>query len=79
MKNTPTPIRHGDRVRIKPEWQDPGDDEFVWTAVENEAGGRVRIRPVMDLQIPPSYVVTTEMIEHEGIQVCRKQSGVCGL
>ena len=59
-----TPVRRGDRVRIRPEWQDPGDDEFTWVALEDEDGGRVRIAPVMpDLCIPPNYVVTTDMIE----------------
>ena len=27
------PFRRGDRIRIRPEWQDPGDDEFGWVAV----------------------------------------------
>ncbi len=36
-------IKKGDVVRIKPEWQDEGDDEFTWVAVEDEDGGRVLI------------------------------------
>ena len=59
-----TPIKRGDRVSIKPEWQDPGDNEFAWVALEDEHGDRVRIAPIMeDTQFPPSYVVTTTMIE----------------
>ena len=59
-----TPIKQGDRVRIRPEWQDPGDDEFAWEALEDEDGGRVCIAPMMaDLQFLPHYVVTTAMIE----------------
>ncbi len=57
------PIKRGDHVRIKPEWRDPGDEEYIWIAIENEDGGRVRIAPIMDLPIPPNHVVTTEMVE----------------
>ncbi len=59
-----SPIKRGDRVRIKPEWQDPGDDKLTWVAIENENGGRVRIAPVMpDMSYPPNYVVTIDMLE----------------
>ena len=58
------PIKRGDRVRIKPQWQDPGDEEFTWVALEDEDDGRVRIAPVMPgMNYPPHYVVTTAMIE----------------
>ena len=50
-------------MRIRPEWQDPGDGEFEWYAIEDEDGGRVCIRPVMDLPIPPNSIVTTKMVE----------------
>jgi hypothetical protein len=36
-----TTIRKGDRIGIKPEWQDPGDDKFLWVGLEDEDGGRV--------------------------------------
>ncbi len=57
-------IRRGDRLRICPQWQDPGDDEIEWIALEDEDGGRVRIQPQLGLPIPPNQVVTTEMVEH---------------
>lgn len=59
------PIKRGDRIRIRPEWRDPGDDDFIWIALEDEGGGRVRIAALMDWPIPPHQVVTTNMIEHE--------------
>lgn len=34
-------INKGDIVKIKPQFQDEGDESFVWTAEENEDGGRV--------------------------------------
>ena len=63
-ESMPTRIRRGDRLRIRPEWQDPGDDEFTWIALEDEDGGRVRIAPLMpELNFPPNQVVTTGMVE----------------
>ena len=57
-------IKKGDVIKIKPEWQDAGDDLFTWIAIEDEDGGRVRIKPVgTGLSFPPNQVVTTDMIE----------------
>lgn len=59
-------IRKGDTVRIKPEWQDDGDDTFHWIAVEDEDGGRVRIQATnTGLRFPPNQVVQTSMLELE--------------
>lgn len=56
-------IRKGDTVTIKPEWQDPGDSEFRWIAVDDEEGGRVSIMPVdTGLAIPPVQTVTVDML-----------------
>lgn len=60
----PSGIKKGDPVRIKPEYQDPGDDEFEWVATEDEDGGRVRISPSnIGLNIRPNTVVTVDMLE----------------
>lgn len=56
-------IKAGDAVRIKPEWQDPGDSNYVWIALEDEDGGRVRIQPQLGLPINPNTVVPTFMLE----------------
>jgi hypothetical protein len=56
-------IKAKDTVQIKPEFQDAGDSELVWVALEDEEGGRVRIAPVnTGMQFPPNQVVTTEML-----------------
>lgn len=56
-------IKKGDIVKIKPEWQDPGDDKFTWVAIEDEDGGRVRITPAdIGLRFPPNQVVTIDML-----------------
>ena len=57
-------IKKGDEVRIKPEWQDAGDNTLIWIALEDEDGGRVRIEPIgTGLSFPPNQVVTTDMLE----------------
>lgn len=59
-------IRAGQRVWIKPEWQDPGDDRFQWFAIEDACGDRVRIRPEgTGLPLPPIYKVQTFMLLFE--------------
>ena len=58
--NASKPVEVGDRVRIVPEWQDPGDDEFERFVIEApEDCTRVRIRTV----IPGFAVHPTEWIE----------------
>lgn len=55
-------IRKGDKVTIGPEWQDAGDDQFAWLAVEDEDGGRVRIECQNGAEIRPTQVVETRML-----------------
>ena len=57
-------IRQGDTVRLLPQWQDHGDDNLTWIALENEDGSRVLIAPIdTGMTIPPNYVVRTDMLE----------------
>ena len=57
-------IRKGDRVFIKPEWQDPGDADFKWVALTNERDGRVDISPSdIGLVYPPIQTVLVSMLE----------------
>jgi hypothetical protein len=62
MDNGGHMIRKGQQVRIKPEWQDAGDENLVFVAVQDEDGGRVRIEALAGMRINPQYVVTVEMI-----------------
>jgi hypothetical protein len=60
----PAMIRKGQQVWIRPEYQDPGDEDYVWTALEDEDGGRVRIQPqIPGMAILPNQVVGTDMLE----------------
>jgi len=53
-------IKQGERVYIKPEWQDKGDDKLTWQAVEDEDGGRVKISPIdTGLKVAPVTVALT--------------------
>lgn len=57
-------IKKGDVVKLKPAYQDPGDDKYTWKAIEDEDGGRVRIMPVdTSLAFPPNYVVEVSWLE----------------
>ena len=58
--NSIKPLKAGDRVRIKPEWQDEGDDEFDRIVIEAQANSpRVLIKTLIPgFEYPP-----TERIE----------------
>ena len=56
-------IRKGQKVEIKPEWQDPGDDQFTWIALEYEDSDRLKIMALMpELPIPPVQIVESRML-----------------
>ena len=55
-------IKKGQRVYIKPEWQDAGDDTIEFIAIEDEDGGRVKISPQLGLPFNPVQVVDVEML-----------------
>ncbi len=57
-------IRQGDKLRIKPEWQDKGDEGRVYVAVDSEEKGRVAITSHIEgWTIQPTHVVRVEMVE----------------
>ena len=57
-------FKTNDVVKIKPEYQDEGDDQITFICVEDEDGGRVRIEYVLGLTFNPQSVVSTDMITH---------------
>jgi len=58
-------IHKGDTVTIRPEWQDDGDADLHWVAMDDEEKGRVTIANVesMDMPIVPTQVVNVDMLE----------------
>jgi hypothetical protein len=65
-------LKVGDRVRIKPEWQDPGDDEFERIVIEAPADcTRVLVQTII-----PGYThqpvarIETSMLERVGGDFC---------
>lgn len=57
-------FKRGDRVEILPEFQDSGDDQFVWIVLEDEEKGRVDISPIdIKLAIKPKYTLLTNQIK----------------
>lgn len=57
-------IKAGDTVKIRPEWQDSGDDQLQFIALEDQDGDRVLIGVLGVLtNFIPSQVVLVSMIE----------------
>ena len=57
-------IKKGERVYIRKECQDAGDDKYIWIATDNEEKGRVTICPVdIELPVKPTYVVSVAWLE----------------
>lgn len=57
-------IRKGDFVEILANFQDEGDEEFRWLAVDDEEKGRVTIAALgTNLRISPTTVVRTEWVK----------------
>jgi hypothetical protein len=51
-------FKKGDQVELLPEFQDAGDDGFLWVVLEDEEKGRVDISPVnINLKIMPRFTV----------------------
>jgi hypothetical protein len=58
------PIKAGNLVCIRKEYQDAGDDLTRWIAVDDAEKGRVTIQPLdLPLAILPTYVVRVEWLE----------------
>jgi len=55
-------VKQGDVVVFRPEWQDPGDKNITFRALEDEDGGRVLVVAEVDLPIRPTQVVSLDMI-----------------
>lgn len=56
-------IKKGDIVDIKEEFQDQGDHQFVWMAVNDEANGSVLITPInIEMTIKPISLVYTKWV-----------------
>lgn len=55
-------IKAGDTVKIKPEFQDDGDDAIQFVAVDDADKGRVTIRANVGMAINPTQVVNTDWI-----------------
>ena len=57
-------LKKGQKVKIKPEWQDKGDDKLTWVTLDDEEKGRVKIGAInTGMRFPPSQVVNVDMLE----------------
>lgn len=65
MKPEFNKFRKGDKVKIRLEFQDQGDDEFTWVVLNDEEKGRVDICAIdSPLAIKPIHTVQVNWIEH---------------
>ena len=66
FKNLPLkPFLKGNVVRIRPQFQDAGDNEFTWVVLADEEKGRVDISAIDSiLKIKPIHPVQVDWIEH---------------
>ena len=53
-------IKKGDKVEILNQFQDVGDTDFEWIAIEDEDGGRVRVEAI----IPGMHFAKTEIFQN---------------
>ena len=57
-------IEKGDFVEILKAYQDEGDDELIWVAIDSEEKGRVTVMPINStLTIKPTYVMNVEWLK----------------
>lgn len=60
-------IQAGDRVHILPEFQDEGDDQLHWVALNAPEKGRLDITPIdSTLTYKPIYTVMVEWVAKAG-------------
>jgi len=68
-------LKKGDRISILPEYQDKGDNLFVWVVVGDEEKGRVDISPInIGLPLIPIETVPTYMVAAKRTDSGRKVS-----
>jgi len=56
-------INKGDKVVINPKYQDAGDAEFDWYAIEDEDGGRLKISPRIGDMIYPVFIMQSKWLQ----------------
>lgn len=58
-------IKKGDIVRIKPEWQDKGDDKYIFIATEDQSqdNSSITIEAQIGWSINPTYRVDIDWLD----------------
>ena len=68
MPASARPIRAGQVVRILPTYQDPGDEEIQFIAIDDESNGRILVEIQIDLPIKPTQIVFSHMIDRTAVE-----------
>jgi len=63
-------IHKGDKITIRPEWRDAGDENFTWIARSDEEKGRLDISALelRHLALWPMQTVRADMVEKACIE-----------
>lgn len=69
-------IYKGDKLTIRPEYADAGDNGLTWIATDDEEKGRVTIEALTNQPINPSQVVRADMVELTGLAAIRERYGL---
>ena len=57
-------IKKGDIINILPEFQDDGDDQYTWVALNDEELGRFDASPVdIEMNIIPIYTFNNYQVQ----------------
>jgi hypothetical protein len=56
-------IKKGDIVRFLPQWQDAGDENIEFRAVDDEYDGRVEVEAQVDLPLKPTQIVPIKWLD----------------
>lgn len=56
-------IKKDNIIKFKPEWQDHGDDDIEFRAVDDEYDGRVEVVACIDLPLRPTQIVPIKWLD----------------
>lgn len=63
MTNELKPLTAGQAIKIKPEFQDAGDDRFEWVVIEDRGDRVLVVCSLQGFPIRPSTVLARHMIQ----------------
>jgi len=56
-------VKKGDIVKFLPQWQDTGDEDIEYRAIDDEYDGRVEVEAQVDLPLKPTQIVPVKWLD----------------